>query len=385
VNRRHRRVAASLVLLLVTCGLTAGCGKKKTAEDEVRAALHRTAAQPRLFSYVDHTSDGEMSVTGTIEDDFRYRALLALDQTPAYEERAVDDALAARVSDARVIGVLGRATQPRQAVAGAAGSGAAAVSVVKGANDPRARTALTTGQWVLDRLGAPSLLPGGQDKARLVGEDPVLDSLSVLKYVETAARQAHVILFYVDDINYKPREDPFPHPDEKAHEIRYDFLRQDLPHVKQDGKSERFVPTEAHFRKMSVYVRDGLVVRVLEDIDVASRVKQLARIFGAKIPAGLSSTEITKLAVQQINAGRAQIGEDPIRVRTMSVAFADIGTPQHVVLPGGATVASLALLRNRGSGTGDLPPATPSPVAPLRAGTVPAPVVAPQPQAAGTG
>jgi hypothetical protein len=365
-----------MALLIVAGALTSGCGEKRTPEDEVRDALRRTAAQPHSFSYVERTGQAELAVHGTVEDDFRYQATLSVDGTSSYEERAVDDVLAARVEDARAISVLGRATQTRSTAttatsaaspstgpgpspsepAAAASALVASAATVKGADDPRARQALATGRWVVDRLGAPSQLPGAQHD-RLLGDDPVLDALTVFRHVETAAQQVRVVLFNEDAIDYRPREDPFPQPDRAAHELRYDLLRTDLPHIKQDGKTaERILPTEANFRKMSVYVRDGLVVRVLEDIDVASRLKDLAKIYGIRLPNGADTAALVTAATKQVNAARAAAAQDPIRVRTMALTIRTTGTPPHVELPTDAVVASLALLRNRGSATGDLAP-----------------------------
>jgi len=122
-----------------------------------------------------------------------------------------------------------------------------------------------------------------------------------------------------------------------------------LPKASQTGSgSNQVTPDVRHFRKMSVYVKDKRVIKVLEKIDVESRLKDLAQIYDTKFPADRPKPELAAIAVEALNVIRTGQGQDPIRMRDMEFSLKDLGTDVKVDMPTDTTKASLALLENRG-------------------------------------
>jgi hypothetical protein len=323
----RRALAAAAMVLIAGNGLSA-CGHKQTGDlAALKQALDRTAETGKRFVYSDDGPDGQLTVRGVVADDFRYKALLSIDGKPAFEEVSKDDAVADRVLDPRALKMLSR---------------------VGAVQDPT----LASGQWLLDDAGAPSLLFPAGDKGHPIGADPVVDALTVFTYVREAAGEAALVRkFNPNDLSYKPKEDPFPKPGAGSGVIRYDLVRAPVPRP-QDTQGSAFnqaVPGIQSFRKMSVYVKNGLVVQVLEDIDVVSRLEDLRRNYDLKLSAGLGTAEQVKVAIAAINTVRVGQGLQAIRVRTMSLQLQDVGTKQAVDLPAGAVPGSVASLENRGT------------------------------------
>jgi hypothetical protein len=312
-------VVASAGLRVLACALAfaaAACGNSRAAtdRDELLSVLRRTAPLSKSLTYVDQASERAVRVDATVEDGFRYSAAASMDGSPAYSVVVSDDAIAFR-ADPSFTGEL-------------PGPGAAAGS-----------------EWVIDRAGAPPAIVPAKERFP-AGANPVVDALLVLDYAEQASRQAlAVVKFNPDDIEYRPAEDPFPTPGPRSGVTRFDFRRPNLPSVSELGGANQAVPGVEHFRKMSVYVRDGRVVAVREDIDVAGRLADLSRIYGVKFPAELDRYRLVQIAVDSLNALRQGQGTDPIRVRRMSAVFREIGRRHQVVMPQG-TPGSLAFLRS---------------------------------------
>lgn len=394
-----RGLAAVLcvVLLAPACG-----GERVTAEDRLREAIATTESLSRRLSYTDSTREVSYEVGVTVEDDLRYAARLSIDDTDAYREVVQDDTLTVRVLDPRALEVLEQSAAAEQ-VAGAvdvADEGSADAvdapttktdiaepSVADpDAADPDAnavdarevKTQLLSGVWVRDELGAPPLLTGGSE--RDLGDDPIADALTVFDHVRSAIGQsADVVKFDESSLAYRPDEDPFPLPDEAAGEIRYDLDRPPLPRPQDAGPSgSRQPPSIEHFRKLSVYVRDGRVVKVLELIEVHTLLDELRSRFGVEVEPDASADLQAEQAMEQVNNIRLELGEDPIRVRAMSFEISDLGEELRVTPPAEATVASLALLQNRGSKAGSVE-ALLAEDAPETEAAVPPPVVAPPP------
>jgi hypothetical protein len=99
---------------------------------------------------------------------------------------------------------------------------------------------------------------------------------------------------------------------------------------------------------MSVYVKDGRIIRVAEKIDVESRLKDLAQIYDTKFPADRPKAEVAAIAVEALNVIRTGQGQDPIRMRDMEFSLKDLGSAVKVDMPTDTTKGSLALLENRG-------------------------------------
>jgi len=292
-----------LIVMVLAASLAACGGKTNTAEDSLLDALAATELLSREVQYAVTSDEGDdVGVDITIEDDYRYASELRIDGEVAYREVVYDDALAAQVVDDEVTGLLGAAPD----------------------------ATVPTGGWVVDEIGAPpAVLP-----AKQAGADPIVDALAFLSYVRQAAQGSDVIKFDEDALDYRPDEDPFPHP--QAHEIRYDILPTRLPDraaIERAGGAD--VPDLSDLRKLAVYVRDGEVVAVREVIDVAPFIDTLRRSFDA---GGEDADEL----LERINELRASIGQEPVVPRATTMLIRSRGTSLRVALPEG-TPATLQL------------------------------------------
>jgi hypothetical protein len=346
-----------MVALAMASVLSACSNQQLTDANRLRRIMAATARQPRRFVYDEATSAAKISVKGVIEDDFRYKSAVSINGKLAMEEVVKDDTLADRFVLGSAVGIFVRKAQTDAPGVVTAADTSAPTNLTEAS--PEVVNAVTNHQWVMDPVGAPSLLPSASEKHPL-GSDPIYDSLTVFRYVEQAIREAfRVRRFNPDDLDYKPAEDPFPKPAQDSDVTRYDLERLRLPRPQDVAGSaaNQVIPGARHFRKMAVYVRDGLVIRVLEQIDVASRLKDLERNYDVKIPASLPLAQRIAVAIDSINAVRRGQGIDPIRVRTMSLQFVDLGRRNTVGLPTAAVEGSLAAFQNRGR---RLPQGTPA-------------------------
>ncbi len=345
MNRRRHIVLVGL-LVAATLGLSA-CNNAADAEKRLRAALHNTEKLSNTFLYTetvhDTAGDHETDVRGLVEDDFRYKARVAEDGKPVLDEVVSDDALAVRFLDPTRMNRFLR----KPANAGPSGSGGAAPG------QPTAAELLSTRRWVLDPAGAPAEFATA-DTDHTPGRDPIADARDVFAYVEQAMNEAaRVVEFNPESLEYRKDEDPFPAPAAHSGVTRYDLQRPNLPKASQTGGGPNQVTPDArHFRKMSVYVKDKRVIKVVEKIDVESRLKDLSEIYDTKFPADRSKAELAAIAVEALNAIRTGQGQDPIRMRDMEFALLDLGGDVKVDMPTDTTKASLALLENRGRPTG---------------------------------
>ena len=354
---RRRRVAVTFVCLVTALGLSA-CGPATDAEKRLRAALQRTERLPHRFIYSEAYTpekgpEQKTAVRGLVEDDFRYKARVAVDGRPVLDETVSDDALYDRFLEPGRIGDFLR--QPKKQDQGGTGLGSDQAAPAKPSGrrraeeGPTAAQLLPTRRWVLDPAGAPAVF-GSPDDKRLLGDDPVLDALDVFAYVERAiGSAARVVEFNEESLEYRPKEDPFPKPKKGSKVTRFDFEAPKLPKAADTSPGgNQVTPDTRHFRKLSVYVKDGQVVQILEKIDVESRLDDLAKLYDTKFPADRPKSEVAAIAVEALNVIRRGQGEDPVRLRSMSYKLADVGGDVKVDLPTDATKASLALLENRG-------------------------------------
>ncbi|HYT39950.1 MAG TPA: hypothetical protein VEN99_10585 [Acidimicrobiia bacterium] len=359
-GRRRRRILLSGLLVVATLGLSA-CNGATDAEKRLRAALHNTEKLSNTFLYQetvhDKAGDHETDVRGLVEDDFRYKARVAEDGKPVLDEVVSDDTLAVRFLDPTQMGrFLRKPTKAKQGGSGVGGSGSAtpgpAATPTGGGGTPGEPTAaevLATKRWVLDEAGAPSAFATA-DTDQTLGDDPIADSREVFAYVERAMNEAvRVTEFNPESLEYRKDEDPFPTPVAHSGVTRYDFERPNLPKASQTGSgANQVTPDTRHFRKMSVYVKDKRVIRVLEKVDVESRLKDLAQIYDTKFPADRPRAEVAAIAVEALNVIRTGQGQDPIRMRDMEFSLKDLGSAVLVDVPADTTKGSLALLENRG-------------------------------------
>jgi hypothetical protein len=339
-----RRVPLVALLVLTALGL-AGCKGATDAEKRLREALRNTEKLSNTFLYketlYDEAGRHEIDVRGLVEDDFRYKARVGADGKPVLDEVVSDDALAVRLLEpAEITRFLRRPGGEPVAEAPAGERSAAEI--------------LASRRWVLDPAGAPSAF-GGAATDRTLGDDPIADARAVFAYVERAANEAvRIVEFNPESLEYRPDEDPFPTPADGSKVARYDFEPPKLPKASETGSgANQVTPDTRHFRKMSVYVKDERIIRVIEKIDVESRLDDLARIYDTRFPADRSPAELAAVAVGALNAIRTGQGQDPIRLRDMEFSLKDLGTDVKVDMPADSMTASLALLQNRGRpGTG---------------------------------
>ena len=326
------RAIALLVLVPVAFVGTACGGPDTTAARELRTAMAKTASLSREFVYTESVQGEELEVRGIVEDDFRYKARISVGGAPAVEEVVSDDTIAARflATDA-----IERFREPNPKVS--AGTDPAEVLEV-----------LSSGAWVVDDVGAPPLVRTSQDRRNL-GADPVTDALTVFSYIEDAMQFSPVREFSEFDLDYRPKEDPFPKPAKGSGVTRYDFVRRPVPRP-SGGAGNQVVPGVNSFRKMSVYVKDGIVLEVREDIDVASRLDDLSRNYSIDLSRpGLTQGEAVTIAVDAINAVLRGQGTEPIRVRKMKLALKPVTSGAELAVPDG-TEGDLSVLRGRGRG-----------------------------------
>lgn len=327
----RRKRAVALVIGLSVALVGGACGSpEREAINELRAAIAKTSTLSGTFTYVDRTFDGvETQVVGVIEDDFRYQAQVLRNDEPVMDEVVNDDLLANRFRDPGLIeSFLREGGQPPE-------DPAAARAALEG---------LQQGLWVVDPAGAPPLFNVGTQR-RKIGEDPIFDARTVLQYIETVSRNQPVVKFNEDALDYKPREDPFPKPAKGSDVTRFDFIRFPVPRP-SEGEGNQAVPGEQSFRKLAVYVRDGVIFQILEDIDITSRLDDIERNYEIDLPG--DTTEQIATAVKAINVVRAGQGQDPVRIRKMSMRFERQGEELEVRTPEPQATGDLSILVNRG-------------------------------------
>jgi len=358
VRASWRRIGLCGLLVAVTLGLS-GCSGATDAEKQLREALRNTEKLSNTFLYTetvhDKTGDHETDVRGLVEDDFRYKARVAEDGKPVLDEVVSDDALAVRFLDPGAMGrFLRKPTKAKQGGSGVGGNGNSQGLTTPEPSgggtpgEPSAAELLGTRRWVLDPAGAPAeFATAGTDQT--LGDDPIADARQVFAYVDRAINEAvRVVEFNPESLEYRKDQDPFKPPAPHSGVTRYDFERPNLPKASQTGGgSNQVTPDTRHFRKMSVYVKDKRVIKVVEKIDVESRLKDLAEIYDTKFPADRPKPELAAIAVEALNVIRTGQGQDPIRMRDMEFSL-DFGTDVKVDMPTDTTKASLALLENRG-------------------------------------
>lgn len=336
---RPRRLIAGLLAVGVLATGPA-CAKKNEDKLALLKILQRSAHVSGVFRYSDQTPQTPffkgslVEVRGVVEDDFKYKARMSVDSKDVVDEVVSDDALAVRFVDPSFI--------PNYTGRG---------------GTPEVREALNARYWITDPAGAPPV-GGAALEENVLGVDPITDALSINDYVADAINQARgVQKFNTERIDYRPAEDPFPRPASGSGVTRWDLIPKDIPRAdaSEQAGGDVSLARIAVFRKMSIYVKDGRVVQVREQVaakfdlmnklrnyverftekdgkEVADRVKrQLAE--AAKDPKLLEAT--LNVALNQI---LLPAGEDPVRFRLMKYEFANQGQKQDVDLPIGTDV-----------------------------------------------
>jgi hypothetical protein len=357
--KRARRIVTCGVLVVTAFGLS-GCKGATDAEKRVREALRNTEKLSNTFLYQETVHDKagkhETDVRGLVEDDLRYKARVATDGKPVLDEVVSDDAIAVRFLDPAGMGrFLRKPTKAKQGGSGVGGAGSAQEPVADGGGssrtpgEPAAADVLASRRWVLDSAGAPSTFATANTDQSL-GDDPIADARAVFAYVDRAINESiRVVEWNPESLEYRKDEDPFDTPKARSGVTRYDVEPPKLPKASQTGSgANQVTPDARHFRKMSVYVKDKRIIRVVEKIDVESKLDDLEKIYDTKFPKDRSPAEVAVIAVEALNVIRTGQGQDPIRMRDMEYSLKDLGTDVKVDMPAETTKGSLALLANRG-------------------------------------
>src|SRR4051794_39738197 len=267
-----KRIVAVAFIAVTLAALLGACNTNRGDKDVVRKAIARTRLLSRKFVYQEKPLAAQaVEVDGLVEDDFRYAADLRVDSKLVRQEVASDDALAIRFPDG--------SQTTRFLDSGNGLSNTARPGELPG---PQVVGVLQAGQWVEDRVGAPSLVVAANDKRKL-GDDPIYDSLTVFDYLDKAVQSAPLVKKYdPDSLNpiFKTKEDPFPKPARGAAVQRYDLQMTPVPKAgAAGGGSKAVLPDITNFRKLVVYMKDGVIVRVMESVDMASKLDDLKRNF----------------------------------------------------------------------------------------------------------
>ena len=316
-------------------------------------SINRTELLARGFVYTDKSGGHTTRVSGSVEDDLRYRLDASVDGNPAASEVVYDDARALQVQDESLLAGLVRSPSGNAVtLTGEAGVSAAGAPV----SLAQLPAPLQSGQWVVDKAGATGLTVTSNTVAA-PGKDPLLDAVTGLEYVRQAMGEAgSVEKFNPESETYRPKLDPFPRPQQGV--IRYDLVPPALPQPQSGGAGgvplSRPLPATPFFRLLAVYVRDGKVVEVRERINVAARLSDQASNLEARLgefvkaPAGASISQQANLLLRTLNRQLQLRGQIPIRERDMDLKFSGLGRAQPVQLPAGATDTDLAALGVQG-------------------------------------
>lgn len=344
-----------IVLLVALMGASlASCGSRDEVKDEVLDALRRTESLSYRFVYVDDRSPNlipnappplpDLEVQGLVEDDFRFKARVSLNRAVAFDEVVHDDLLAVRFLEPGRLAAL--VNKDKVDVENTK-------TELEGADS---LTVLQSRRWVVDQSAAP-IVTIGRVQEKALGQDPVLDAITALTYVEAAIDQALEVQKYnPDDLTpaYSRSEDDFPKPEDGSGVTRYDLRRPKLPPpggaVFGGGNSDVGRPTTRHFRRMAIYVKDGRVIQVREVIDVRGKfledVVKYAKTF-AKV-SGASEAEVQQfsdaiddtpeadrgnLVLEGLSTALLAIGDEPILRRKMTLELRDLGKKIAVDLP----------------------------------------------------
>lgn len=354
MNRAPRLRVLSLLILLALVGVA--CAKQDGDGDEVRAFLDETGTEAHRFVYTERTPTGtETVVQGIVEDDFRSKARVAVDGEPVLERVVSDDLVAVRFSEPDE---LGRYIDKD------------VVSLVDTETDREGVdvfTALQSKRWVVDPGGAPPLLRSVDDLTEN-GRDPIFDASELLQRARdlTFLQAGGFVKYRETSVSptYRADEDPFPAPEEGSGVDRYDLPQPRFPRRAQGLQLS--VPGEANFRKFAVYVKDGKVIRVAEDVGLAPSVLDdfetyMIQLINESAPPDvrngfraavdeLEGQELGQFLLEGLNTLRDLQGDPRVRFRNATYELLDIGDPSIAVeVPEGDLIeGDLAVLLNLG-------------------------------------
>jgi hypothetical protein len=196
----RRVLAASLVLLSLTGCIQQGREDPVTAGKLDDLALARSLSSREFSSTVDVGGD-QVTISGVVEDDYRYAASVRVGGQLAYEEVVADDRRYVRVQDATAL---------------------LPAAVLPSLSANRNVAAVLSGRWVVDPFGAPEEFTAG----RTVTEVPLSPRLVLerVRYLENLPEtlKGGFREYNTDAIYYLPKDDKFPAHEEDGE--RYDRL-----------------------------------------------------------------------------------------------------------------------------------------------------------------
>jgi hypothetical protein len=329
-GRNARRRAVLSIGVAVALVATGACAKRDTTEEKVLGLMDKTSDLSNRFVYAEVRSGQKIVVRGLVEDDFRFKARLSVNDQDVVDEVVNDDALAVRFID----------TSGLPQFLDTSSSSAASPLEILGQR-----------RWVLDPSGAPPVGISASEE-KYAGIDPIIDALAVFSYARQAVTEGSGIDKYnPESIDYRPQEDPFPTPREKSGIDRYDVQAPPFPKtdaVAQSGNAEAAFAQIAQFRKLSVYVKDGKVIQIRERIAAEGKVLDKfgdymkgftseaggsARKQVDEVLARYEGADRAALLLQIYNALLTKAGRTPIRFRTLTYELRDLGAKVAVGLP----------------------------------------------------
>lgn len=368
LGRLRRCTSLALAAGLVGAGLSA-CQANNIYRAAALRAVNATIGSSYRFTFVDQDLLGHTTITGAVDDAYRYEMLLSVDGAPQWEEIVRDDAVADYFPNpAAVRTYAGAGYAPEDDVVGVFNQLRPFLSkaqvnlltaqyrqVVPAAQrlaPSLALAALAKGKWVVDPTGAPAV-PTLSQAATALRTDPFYEAQILLAQAQADLQQAtpaEVVLYRANSTSpaYKPGDNPFPPPGPGVQE--YEVTEPLLPSAQLAGPNGLPPPPgNSSFRKLAVYVSHGRVVAIRLDYDVLDRLTQVAQLYHIPLHINRSDgvqfeEEIGQLLVDSLQ-GRTQ---DPFRVHEETMLFTYPSTPPPITLPSPAVHASLSVIPGQG-------------------------------------
>jgi hypothetical protein len=335
-----RRRLIALVAVVGVLAVGPACAQKDEAKKSLLAVLQESAHASGVFRYSDETpttpfAKGSLvQVRGLVEDDFRYKARLTVDGTDALDEVVNDDALAVRFLDPSFVTKF---TAP--------------------GGDSGTRSLLAARYWVTDPEGAPSIGDAAVTD-RVIGIDPIVDALSIVDYASDAISASLTVQkFNAERLDYRPAEDPFPRPAPGSNVTRWDLVPPPMPRADavSTGQGNAGLARTPVFRKMAIYVRDGRVVQIREQLAAKFELLDRFRDYMIRLleqadaeAAAEFEEQIAEIEDQPalleaglnvaLNGALTPAGEDPVRFRSMKYEFSYDDSNVKADLPYGPEV-----------------------------------------------
>jgi hypothetical protein len=335
-----RRVVAVVVALGLAVSGPA-CAKKDAQKLKLLRLVQATGHSSGVYRYVDTTpqsilgSASIVQVRGLIEDDFRYKARLTVDGADVLDEVVNDDALAVRFLDPAQI--------PK---------------FTSGSANSQVLAALAARYWVADDTGAPSLGDAAVSD-RLIGLDPIVDSLTVIDYVNDAVSAAPgVHKWNPEGLDYRPLEDPFPRPEKGSGVTRWDLDPPPLPRADaaQTASGNAAIARAPVFRQMAIYEKNGHIVQIREQLaakfELLTKLRNYIQAY-MKANADKKTQDSVRRQIEAVQDDPAKLesllniavnqllvraGDDPIRFHSMVWEFSPQRNGVHADLPTGNDV-----------------------------------------------